>query len=79
MITQVLNDFANAQRNEPQWYKGCHAWALGNFEAISHYERKGDLERLEAHLGPAVCVCYIFFVIFFCCIFVVCADSHLIS
>lgn len=40
---EILGSYLSATKCDPNWYKAWHAWALKNFEVISHHE-KADAE-----------------------------------
>jgi len=54
IIPQILGSFKQATKYADSWYKAWHAWALSNFEVISHYQKQGRPRNIEAHLVPAV-------------------------
>eukprot|EP01133_Synstelium_polycarpum_P000171 gene171-204_t len=54
-IPQIIASFRAATECDPAWYKAWHAWALINFEVVSHYEQNGGTpDQIGAHLLPAV-------------------------
>lgn len=52
--TSVLGFFKAAIKYDDGWYKAWHAWALSNFEVISHYQKLGLPHKITPHLAPAV-------------------------
>lgn len=38
-IPDILQSYSLATQHDKDWYKAWHAWALANFEVISHYEK----------------------------------------
>ncbi|KDN41769.1 putative TOR1-1-phosphatidylinositol 3-kinase [Tilletiaria anomala UBC 951] len=51
----VIDSYRHATELDRNWYKAWHAWALANFDVISHHERKGDAAQLmAASIVPAV-------------------------
>ncbi|KAJ3037894.1 phosphatidylinositol kinase- protein kinase tor1 [Rhizophlyctis rosea] len=48
VIPEILRSYLAATHCDKDWYKAWHAWALANFEALSHYEKRHD--NIPAHL-----------------------------
>ncbi|CAG8552522.1 7121_t:CDS:10 [Diversispora eburnea] len=44
-IPDILQSYSLATQNDKDWYKAWHAWALANFEVISHYEKHNSTEN----------------------------------
>jgi len=40
-IPLIIGSFSSCTKLAPKWYRGWHAWAMANFDAVSHYEKKG--------------------------------------
>ncbi|TPX35002.1 hypothetical protein SmJEL517_g02512 [Synchytrium microbalum] len=56
-IPEILRSYRAATQCDKDWYKAWHAWALANFEVLSHYERSNETippEQLVAHAVPSV-------------------------
>eukprot|EP01113_Clastostelium_recurvatum_P006582 TRINITY_DN1298_c0_g1_i1.p1 TRINITY_DN1298_c0_g1~~TRINITY_DN1298_c0_g1_i1.p1 ORF type:complete len:2380 (+),score=927.36 TRINITY_DN1298_c0_g1_i1:62-7201(+) len=54
-IPAILAAFRATTEADPNWYKAWHAWALINFEVVSHYEiQNAAPELIAAHLVPAI-------------------------
>ncbi|KAI8593944.1 armadillo-type protein [Geranomyces variabilis] len=57
VIPEILRSYSAATHCDKDWYKAWHAWALANFEVISHYEKvHGTIppQILVAHVVPSV-------------------------
>ena len=51
----VIDSYRRATELDRNWYKAWHAWALANFDVISHHERRGDAAQLMAQsIVPSV-------------------------
>ncbi len=51
----VIDSYRRATELDRNWYKAWHAWALANFDVISHHERRGDAAQLMAQaIVPAI-------------------------
>ena len=53
----VIESYRRATELDRNWYKAWHAWALANFEIITHHERKGDQitpQMIAASIVPSV-------------------------
>lgn len=53
----VIDSYRRATELDRNWYKAWHAWALANFDVISHHERKGDVipaQMMAASIVPSV-------------------------
>ncbi|CAG8528851.1 8861_t:CDS:10, partial [Acaulospora morrowiae] len=44
-IPDILNSYNLATKYDKEWYKAWHAWALANFEVISHYEKLNSMDN----------------------------------
>ncbi|KNC98625.1 uncharacterized protein SPPG_06307 [Spizellomyces punctatus DAOM BR117] len=57
VIPEILRSYLAATHCDKDWYKAWHAWALANFEVISHYEKVHESippQILVAHVVPSV-------------------------
>eukprot|EP01135_Chromosphaera_perkinsii_P003113 Nk52_evm2s236 gene=Nk52_evmTU2s236 len=57
IIGEITNSYEIATGSDEHWYKAWHAWALMNFEAVSHYEKnetENSRDKIRKHLKPAV-------------------------
>ncbi|KAI9000239.1 armadillo-type protein [Gaertneriomyces semiglobifer] len=57
VIPEILRSYLAATHCDKEWYKAWHAWALANFEVISHYEKLHESippQILVAHVVPSV-------------------------
>ncbi|KAI8925792.1 armadillo-type protein [Entophlyctis helioformis] len=57
ILPDILRSFCAATQCDKDWYKAWHAWALGNFEAISYYEKMHEEvpnSILTKHVVPSV-------------------------
>ncbi|PWN23279.1 putative TOR1-1-phosphatidylinositol 3-kinase [Microstroma glucosiphilum] len=53
----VINSYHRATELDRSWYKAWHAWALANFDVISHHERLGNditPQMIAASIVPSV-------------------------
>ncbi|PWN54196.1 putative TOR1-1-phosphatidylinositol 3-kinase [Violaceomyces palustris] len=53
----VIESYRRATELDRNWYKAWHAWALANFDIITHHERKGDAipsQMIAASIVPSV-------------------------
>eukprot|EP00698_Gefionella_okellyi_P003488 TRINITY_DN13298_c0_g1_i1.p1 TRINITY_DN13298_c0_g1~~TRINITY_DN13298_c0_g1_i1.p1 ORF type:complete len:2319 (-),score=474.81 TRINITY_DN13298_c0_g1_i1:41-6196(-) len=53
-LSQIVSDSRAAADLDQQWWKAWHAWALVNYDAVTHFAASSNSERLRAHLAPAV-------------------------
>ena len=60
-VQEVLASYAAATRFDPSWYKAWHAWALANFEVVTHLTNRSDRESADVaptiildHVVPAI-------------------------
>ncbi|CAG8464548.1 8437_t:CDS:10, partial [Paraglomus occultum] len=44
-IPDILKSYEAATRFDKNWYKAWHAWALANFEVITHFEKVHSVEN----------------------------------
>ncbi|CAG8540856.1 14593_t:CDS:10, partial [Acaulospora colombiana] len=44
-IPEILDSYRFATKYDKEWYKAWHAWALANFEVISHYEKLNSMDN----------------------------------
>ncbi|KAI8819891.1 armadillo-type protein [Fimicolochytrium jonesii] len=57
VIPEILRSYLAATHCDKDWYKAWHAWALANFEVISHYEKVHETipsQILVSHVVPSV-------------------------
>jgi FKBP12-rapamycin complex-associated protein len=53
----VIDSYRRATELDRNWYKAWHAWALANFDVISHHESHGDVvsaQMIAASIVPSV-------------------------
>lgn len=53
----VIDSYRRATELDKHWYKAWHAWALANFDVISHHERLGEnvsAKMIAARIVPSV-------------------------
>lgn len=55
----ILSCYMRATEYNPTWYKAWHAWALANFEVVTHLMNKNESDKLDTasvnhHVVPAV-------------------------
>lgn len=53
----VIDSYRRATELDKYWYKAWHAWALANFDVISHHERMGEnvpAKMIAASIVPSV-------------------------
>ncbi|CAO1620602.1 unnamed protein product [Sympodiomycopsis kandeliae] len=53
----VIDSYHRATELDRGWYKAWHAWALANFDVISHHERLGNVitpQMIAASIVPSV-------------------------
>jgi FKBP12-rapamycin complex-associated protein len=53
----VIDSYRRATELDKHWYKAWHAWALANFDVISHHEQKGEnvsAKMIAARIVPSV-------------------------
>lgn len=53
----VIDSYRRATELDKHWYKAWHAWALANFDVISHHERLGEnvsARMIAARIVPSV-------------------------
>ncbi|WFD05627.1 non-specific serine/threonine protein kinase [Malassezia vespertilionis] len=53
----VILSYRRATELDRDWYKAWHAWALANFDVITHHERKGEaipFHKVAAAIVPSV-------------------------
>ncbi|KAH3744281.1 protein kinase, atypical group [Pelomyxa schiedti] len=54
-VGEILSSLKNAIECNSNWYKAWHAWALTNFEVISHYERQNvPTDRIVSFIVTAI-------------------------
>ncbi|KAH3759091.1 protein kinase [Pelomyxa schiedti] len=54
-VSEILSSLKNAIECNSNWYKAWHAWALTNFEVISHYERQSvPTDRIVSFIVTAI-------------------------
>jgi FKBP12-rapamycin complex-associated protein len=52
----VIDSYRRATELDRNWYKAWHAWALANFDVISHHESHGDVvsaQMIAASIVPS--------------------------
>ena len=53
----VIHSYRRATELDRDWYKAWHAWALANFDIITHHERRGEaipFHEVAASIVPSV-------------------------
>ena len=53
----VIHSYRRATELDRNWYKAWHAWALANFDVITHHERHGQpipVEEVGASIVPSI-------------------------
>lgn len=50
-LPEILNNYSQATKYNGNWYKAWHAWALANFEIISHFEKMNDDLEASTPMG----------------------------
>ncbi|WFD44630.1 non-specific serine/threonine protein kinase [Malassezia psittaci] len=53
----VIQSYKRATELDRDWYKAWHAWALSNFDVITHHERRGEaipFHEVAASIVPSV-------------------------
>ena len=53
----VIHSYKRATELDRDWYKAWHAWALSNFDVITHHERRGEaipFHEVAASIVPSV-------------------------
>lgn len=53
----VIQSYRRATELDREWYKAWHAWALANFDVITHHERRGEpipIHEVAASIVPSV-------------------------
>ena len=53
----VIHSYKRATELDRDWYKAWHAWALANFDVITHHERRGEaipFHEVAASIVPSV-------------------------
>ncbi|KAI9341262.1 armadillo-type protein [Zopfochytrium polystomum] len=57
VIPEILRSYLAATHCDRSWYKAWHAWALANFEVLSHYEKAHETipaPIIVSHVVPSV-------------------------
>ncbi|KAJ3106200.1 phosphatidylinositol kinase- protein kinase tor1 [Phlyctochytrium planicorne] len=57
VIPEILRSYLAATHCDKHWYKAWHAWALANFEVLSHLEKENDnipTQMLITHVVPSI-------------------------
>ncbi|KAF2235412.1 phosphatidylinositol 3-kinase tor2 [Viridothelium virens] len=53
-VHDILQSYREATKENPQWYKAWHAWALANFEVVTSITSEADREVAKVHRDTIV-------------------------